>query len=447
MNTPQRNEDACARRRALMAALALVFGLSAVAGEPIAWETPPPPGNAALIYFRAFLVFTPHWSVSSPADRDAREFAHDRLNDEGVYDDQVLAPWIASNHDTLDLLLQGAMVKECDFGVQFDQGPNALLPELPCARALGRLGGAAVAQSLLYGDNARAVELFEAVTALARGVGRHGTIVGSLNGAAIMQPLFLQAPALLGAISDEAPLLERVGRAFDGVRPVLTDLSDAFEGEIKLHMAVFPAPGSVKTREDLLRYAMLADVWAMDTDEARQDADALRRVIAGEDSPRDREAVAAFLNCGVEELATPEGIGNAMSRCGAALIPVLERLQAVVALPYIEGRREFDAIIDASKSHPIESLFVSGLWEMCYHRARLFARLDMLRAAVVLLESRAVQGSLPASLPEGWPADPFTDGKAFGYTVLDTGGFTLSSEGRDRSDRPLSFTVRPGSRS
>jgi hypothetical protein len=261
-----------------------------------------------------------------------------------------------------------------------------------------------------------------------------------LVAATIVEMVYGQAPALLLEMNGQAPLLQRIARILEDARPVLTDLSGAFDGEIKMHAALFPPPGSIQAWEDFQGLSMMSKVLG----EESQEAKAFQGLLSGDPSAQNREMVASYLNCSAEELTTPQGTGEAAARKGADLMQSLTRLKALAPLPYVQAAPQFDGIIAASKTDPLKSMFISALGALCFHRAKLQTRLDMMRAAVVVLEKREANGKLPETLPEDVPTDPFTDGEAFAYHLLEPHGFTLTGKGAEKkdSDQPLILSLR-----
>lgn len=99
--------------------------------------------NAALVYYRA-------WdSIDRAVFTDVNE---NYKNEPGAkLSDKHLAD-LKNNQRFVESLMRGASLEDCDWGVNFDEGPNALLPHLPLLRASCRFLGADVRRCVQEGD-------------------------------------------------------------------------------------------------------------------------------------------------------------------------------------------------------------------------------------------------------------------------------------------------------
>ncbi|MFG0283413.1 MAG: hypothetical protein ACF8R7_03235 [Phycisphaerales bacterium JB039] len=136
------------------------------------------PSNAALAYYRAWMV----------APRDAWQAFKD--GDNTALDDL---------QGTIGALIDSAAIRQCDWGVQYDQGPWALLPHLPELRASARLLQADADRLISAGQIAQAADRVEAMFRMSRHPLRDRMIISSLVSAAISSVACETAGALLDA--------------------------------------------------------------------------------------------------------------------------------------------------------------------------------------------------------------------------------------------------------
>jgi len=410
--------------------------------EDLTWEAPKSPTNAALVYYRSFLLLTP---LSDDARADK---AFSELIETGAYNAAALDPYIERNMAALTMLEAASRIETCDFGVQFDQGASAQLPELARARDLGRLGIVAVRQAVAEDNAERAVDLLAAVLALARGCHQEGTAIGTLVAAAIVDMANVQVGHVLAAPS--APALERMDAALEAVTPVLSDWSAAIEGEMKMNAFYFPPPGTVLTRTELGRFRDVAAASSTE-DSGAPTADAIGHVADGTASPEELEAAAQFFSCTPEDLATPEKISALLTARGMALMQTLRDMQAALAMPYPEGQARMESIMTAAENaDAMVQVLVPALGALVFQKAKMETRLGMMRAAVAVLRFGEAQGQLPetlSELPAGVPTDPFTNGEPFTYRLAEEGdGFSLVGKGTEKrqASKPLELSVAWG---
>ena len=254
---------------------------------------PAAPANAALVYYRAFLELRGLGDTDSAGETEA----YDKMIDTGEYDARQLDPYVDRNGGALQLLLQAAEIEQCDFGVQFDQGAGAMLPELARARELMRLSVTAMRKAMEAGEWDRATDLLIAGLKLTQGVHEEGTLIGSLVAVAMIHILNSQAGSLLATLPPDAAYYDRIRAAFAQAGNTLADWSMAIEGERKLHATFFPPPGTVLSGEEAVK--RVNDLYACfpELSEEGPPRDAVLRVAEGSASPEDRKTVAAWAGC------------------------------------------------------------------------------------------------------------------------------------------------------
>lgn len=426
-----------------MASLVLLCGAAAAQAPQITWEAPTPPTNAALVYYRAFLVLTPLGDKGNTAE----DKAFSKLIEKGEYDSKHLDPYVERNSEALGLLLRASAIDHCDFGVEFNLGPAAPLPELARARELARLGAAAIRRATEAADWDRAADLFCAVLRLARGTHEEGTLIGSLVAAAIIDIVNSQAGRFLAEMPPDDARYSRMEGTLAQVAPALDDWSMAIEGEKKLQAMLFPPPGTVLSRDLLL--GRVNDIYASfpEPGEGEPRREAVWRIAQGTSSPEDRAEVAKAVECSPDDLATLEGISAVATRCGVQVMSILQEIETALALPYPAGQPQLAAIMKKVPTlGPAPRAFIPALAAMHFRKTKATSRLAMMQMALAVLRWKTANGALPKTpgdLASATPTDPFTDGQPFAYGLLDSGGFTLTGKGTENPDgkAPLIFVV------
>lgn len=165
--------------------------------------------NAALRYWLAF------------------QFMHDRINstdeviDTGLKGDPLKPEALQVVQDfktSLTYLHQGGAIAACDWGLNWEDGYNILLPYLNYTRTLGKVAILRAEQRLAQGDRMGAVEDFADALALARHAGTHDILVCIMVQRGL-QDLVLSAltPERLAML--DGPALDRLADRLDHLPP------------------------------------------------------------------------------------------------------------------------------------------------------------------------------------------------------------------------------------
>ena len=429
----------------LLATSVVAFvGASFAQGGDITWPPPTAPDNAALVYHRAFLLLSP----LSLKENEAADKAFEKLAETGEYDARALDPFVERNSKPLALLLQGAAIDRCDFGMQFDQGTSAAWPELSRIRELAREGIIAMAQARDKGDSDRMAALFGAILKLARSAHEEGTMVSALVGVAVIDMVSGQTGRLLGALpAENAATYERMERALDEVTPAVSNWASAIEGEMKMYAVYYPPPGTVLTREQLMRFKDIAAASKAQGNEAVPTPEEAVRIIQGTASQAEREKAARFLECSPDDLTSPEKMTALLTHYGMGLMRMLREIQGILALPYPVAQPKFAEVLKRAETEDEATrTFIPPMAAVVFYKAKEAAQLGMMRTALAIVKWQAAQGRLPENLEKILPAvsaDPFTEAQPFEYRRLQSGGFSLSSKGTAERDvaTPLVMTV------
>src|ERR1051326_1197051 len=131
----------------------IATALSTALAAPAQISTTPETRNAALRYWMAFALMQ-----DLPAD-DARDKLSDRiLSGQSAWDESRLGPVIDRNMEAILTMQRGAQLPDCNWGLEYDLGPEAPVAHLAKARVLARLNALYVARMCARRENAKAVE-------------------------------------------------------------------------------------------------------------------------------------------------------------------------------------------------------------------------------------------------------------------------------------------------
>lgn len=154
----------------LTTALAAVLGLGLATGAATAGEGPT---NAALRYHRAWALMAPDLHLGVLHDED--DF---RLTDEG-------AARLEHARDAVERLIEASGAGEADWGIEYEEGPLALLPHLGQIRMSSRVVGYDALRCAALGDGAGAAARVAALYRMSEDVSHDRVIVSSLVAVAI----------------------------------------------------------------------------------------------------------------------------------------------------------------------------------------------------------------------------------------------------------------------
>jgi hypothetical protein len=148
--------------------------LAGLAWSASAWAQQHRLDNAALAYWQGFAVMGDHLKRE-----DLNKLADHPVT--GPVSAEAAAG-VDLADDALACLRRGAAVRRCDFGIDYDAGPGALLPHLGKARQLARIAVLRANLNFDKGKPAEAMEDYLAAVTLARHVGTDGVLISLLVG-------------------------------------------------------------------------------------------------------------------------------------------------------------------------------------------------------------------------------------------------------------------------
>lgn len=171
--------------------LALAAGLSLAAPAFGQWtdRRDPAVGGSPKIpltegRFNAALQYHAAWMLLEPV-LDYNEFTSDELDalDEGILPERY-AELLESNQAYIELLIDASRLEECDFGLNYEQGIEMLIPQLAVMRSSAKLL-VNDARRLRNTDTDAVAERLAATIRIGEHASQTRTVIGSLVGVAI----------------------------------------------------------------------------------------------------------------------------------------------------------------------------------------------------------------------------------------------------------------------
>ena len=384
------------------------------------FELPARPDNAALNYLLALSL------LAQPEEIEARYLIEDKvwqLPPEALQAIPEAAKFLERDlrkAGPLWAVHEGAQKKRCAFDVDWEAGPEALLPHLAQMRHLARRCVAAAKCAEFKGDRVRAAEIYADVMQMGAHLGEDPILISALVGVAVqsmavsgIEGLLAREPGpqatqkLLSGLARVAPQPFRTDVCFRSEAAIyggwfLRNLLKATE-EVRIHIRDDPNA----TPEQLARLkAEHVQAWV------REYQDVMKRLAEAARGPYHESA--------------------------PRLNEEKKRLEKMTA----EIRR------DPTKGNLLIPMLVPALWRCHEQFATAEARLGMIQLACAVALYKHQEGKYPAELDalrkhllSGIPKDPFT-GESFLYT-LRAGEWVIECGAPDelKKRRPKDFIV------
>jgi hypothetical protein len=202
---------------ALGGLIALCVVTQLAAAQEVAF---PKTRNAALRYWMAFALMQ-----DLPADKGTQDLLENVAKGRVPWNEPRLGPLIDQNTGAILTMQRATELPECNWGLEYDLGPETPLAHLPKARVMARL-------NVLYGmrlaakhDSRGAVEAWLAGLRFAQHLAQGGSLIGALTAKAA---LLADLDALTHAVENgslENASLERVEHALEALPPYGFDWS------------------------------------------------------------------------------------------------------------------------------------------------------------------------------------------------------------------------------
>ena len=303
--------------KAIVAVIVCIVGI--LSSPAPAQKASRPADNAALRYWMAFAQMN-----DSPISAEDATQMDAIVNGKAPWDEPKFGPLVEQNKEAIETMIRGTRLPYCEWGVEYDLGPDAPIAYLPKARALGRLNGLYAKRLANSGDYDSAVRATTAGIRFARHLAENASFLGTLTAKAALIPQLEQVKemAASGRLSSAQLTNLRIavktlpegafkwGNAArlegDGMRRALVTLSRAADPKAVYQEwfggpapADFHVPGDAELSELQRMMAVYAKLLEIPPDAAQSQLPALQKQIAGLDAvsqmavPNPARAIAA----------------------------------------------------------------------------------------------------------------------------------------------------------
>jgi hypothetical protein len=260
--------------------------------------------NAALRYWTAFAVLQ-----DPPADAATTDLLLRVANGTAPWDEGRLGAILDANSDALDIMGRASLLRACDWGVEYELGPNAPIPHLAKARVLGRLNVLSGHRLAARGQASDAADRWLAGVRLSQHLAQGGTLISLFSAQSILIPT-------LHSLASEMSRLNAEDRTkVDAVMRMLPDTAFDWPDAMRREASAL----ATAVRMKLVPNVSAQDLSALRTNVARI-ADALRQP-----PDRAREALAG-VNLGALPFPSPLKVNEQRETIRAARQRVLDAL-------------------------------------------------------------------------------------------------------------------------
>jgi hypothetical protein len=153
--------------------------------------------NSAVRYWSAFALLQ-----DPPANEGATALLLRVAEGAAPWDEAQLGPILDANAQALAIMERASTLRSCDWGIEYELGPNAPIPHLARARVLGRLTVVSGMRLAARGRTSEAVDRWLAAIRFSRHLAQGGTLISLLSANSVLLP---SLRALAGEVSRLTP--------------------------------------------------------------------------------------------------------------------------------------------------------------------------------------------------------------------------------------------------
>jgi hypothetical protein len=360
--------------------------LLVVTGQAFAY----PPDNAAVLYYKAFML------VEEPNDALGKVLAAVRKG-ETRPDDQV-RQYVERNRKVINEVVTAAEIKNCDWGLNYSDGPAMLIPHLAKLRGVTFLLAADAKVLAEKGDYKTALERCITIHKMGGHAG-NDTIVQGLVGRAIGVLANKLIVEILPQISNDTETLQRLRGQLADVSSEYPSMRVTIGNEAKISL------GNHADREVIIEGIRNSGLSKGDMDKA-------------------------------DKIFHQHDDNEFYVRAGEYYQSIVPKIQIAYDLPYPQAKQAQEdlnkEVENAAKEKPeavIPGFMLPAINQVLTTDTRAKTHLNAVLAGVDIYLIKAKTGKLPDELPAGLPKDMFS-GKDFLYEKT-AAGFALTGQGKD----------------
>jgi hypothetical protein len=352
-----------------------------------------PPDNAALLYYQAFILY------EQPDDTMEKMLSDFR--DGKIKVNEVIEQYIEKNHKVIDFIVTAANMPNCDWGYDYSQGFELLMPNLAQLRQVTYLIQAEAKLLAEKGDYQTALDRCLSMHKMALHAANR-TIIGYLVAIAISGRANTAIQGILKDTPEDSQVLNRLKEQLTNIEKKFPLLRNYIGYEAEVFVATMQ-------RDKAQTVANMA------FDEECFDPNTAKRILEADEEffERNRNCYTRHMNSIQDVLEAPISYPQAYEK----LLELGEKLT--------KEAKEKDA--------PLAIMFAPAFNRIYSLSVRGKTHFNAVKAAIEVYIIKAKTGKLPDTLPASLPGDLFS-GKPFEYKKT-TGGFILRYQGEDLSDK------------
>jgi len=348
-----------------------------------------PPDNAAVLYYKAFLI------LQEPSE-DVKKMMTD-LRDGKIKPNDEIRQCLQDNRHVIELVETAAGVRDCDWGYDISKGFDVMLPELSKIRMTAFLLTAQAQILAEEGDYKAALDKCLTIHKMARHVGDR-LLISHLVGSA------------LNALANK-----RIG-------DVLSRMPDDLETLTRLKNQIY----DITSRASSLKGAMSSEREIALQQIRKENIGTILESLGDVPDGMSKDSIEKVRN-GDEEFfrASREYYSNYVTS-----------VQAALDLPYPQSHKQLEQLSEKAEKQSADdpaAILFAAFWpaatRICTLDVKARTHFNALKSAIDIYIARAKTGRLPDTLPAGLPKDLFS-GKDFEYEKTKD-GFVLRCPGKD----------------
>ena len=147
--------------------------------------------NAALRYWMAFAQMN-----DAPISTEDAAQMEAIVNGKAPWDEQKFGPLVEQNKEAIETMIRATELPYCEWGIEYDLGPDAPVAHLPKARALARLTRLYAERLAKEGDYDAAIRATLAGIRFAQRMAQNASLFGALTAKAALIPQLAEAQEL-----------------------------------------------------------------------------------------------------------------------------------------------------------------------------------------------------------------------------------------------------------
>jgi len=348
-----------------------------------------PPDNAAVLYYKAFLI------LKEPSE-EVQKMMTD-LRDGKIKPNDEIRQYLQENRYAIEFVETAAGVQNCDWGYDISKGFDVLLPELSKIRKMAFLLTDKAQILAEEGDYKAALDKCLTIHKMARHVGDR-LIISYLVGNA------------LNALANKR------------IEDILSQMPDDVETLTWLKNKIYDITSRALTLKGTMSSEKEVAIQQIRKENINTILDELGDVPDG----MSKESIEKVRN-GDEEFfrASREYYSNFVTS-----------VQVALDLPYPESHKQLKQLSEKVEKQAADNpatILSAALWpaaaKICTLEVRAGTHFNALKAAIDIYIVKAKTGRLPETLPAGLPRDLYS-GKDFEYEKIKD-GFILRCQGKD----------------